>query len=743
MVYWRVSLILSFLLSSSLEHANAFTLPQNGAARTNHGILSATIMGRSDSRVDPFEQWEYERKMEMGYGSNQYYNQYPNTNRNTLNSYDSYNTRNSRYQPNYNSNSYVDRVNNMAPYNRQQSANNYPRSQFDQNNMYNRYGYNQNSGYNSRGAYSNYNTGYNSRYQQGINDSYSYNRREPYNNGLQAGFDYNSGTFISNDRKNRQNQINQRAWDQRKWSEPRYYQGHQGTGMSSYSLPQLFEGDRVHIARGPYSGQGGTVVRVFPKLVKVQIGPSDTVFVDIKDIENDRQNQYYNKSLNNNNIAYRQSYGQYSNSNANRSQQSNALTKWDPNSAYGPQRNAQYANNIGRRQQNNALATWDSNVSYGQQRNAQSYRNINERNWNQQPRYHLEYRQHDMNYADSPLVFGDTVHVMQGTHAGKKGTVKKVFPGMVSVKFGENETVLVSNKDIDFDKFYNRYDRSSGYDVGYNQMRSDGNTSWRQNTNNGWSTNSMYGQGSRVSYNGSLPSTNRSYQNQRAWRDPYSGTGSLRTNSPFSAGDSVRVAQGAYSGKTGIVKKVFPGIVSVQFGDSESVLIDNKNIDFDQMYYSNGRSDYGVQRNNQYGGYNQNFYNGRNNGQYISNRSTLMSQNQRQPVYPSQRKSFANGGYENNAAYGQSNTALWATPYNTGEVFNSHFNKGDKVQIMRGSYAGRTATVLNYFLDGIRLSLSQPGKTGPSNDIIVEERFMINLDDIYRMNGAYTQGYAY
>jgi ribosomal protein L24 len=735
MGFFRASLLLSFLLSSSLEHADAFILPQNGAARKNHSILSATIVGRSDSRVDPFEQWEYERKMEMGnYGPNQYYNQFSNTNRNTLNSYDSYNTRNSRYQPSYNSNSYVDRVNSMVPYNRQQSTNNYPRSQFDQSNVYNRYGYNQN-------GYNNYSTGYNSRYQQGINDSYGYNRREPYNNGLQAGFDYNSGTFTSNDRRNRQNQMNQRAWDQRKWTEPRDYQGRQGTRMNSFSMPQLFEGDRVHIARGPYSGQGGTVTRVFPKMVKVQIGPSDTVFVDMKDIDTDRQSQYYNRSLKNNNISYGQSYGQYNNGYANRKQQSSALTKWDPNSAYGPQRNAQYANSFDRRYQNNAATTWDSSVSYGQQRNAQPYRNVNQRNW-EQPRYQPEYRQDDMSFADSPFMFGDTVHVLQGTHAGKKGTVKKVFPGMVSVKFGENETVLVSNKDIDFDKYYNNYGRNSGYGAAYNQMRSDSNLNWRQNTNNGWSTNSMYGQGNRVSYNNGLPSTNRSYQNQRAWREPYSGTGNLYVNSPFSVGDSVRVAQGAYSGKTGIVKKVFPGIVSVQFGDSESVLIDNKNIDFDQMYYSNGRSEYGV-RNNQYGGYNQNFYNGRNSGQYISNRSTLMSQNQRKPVHPSQRKSFADGGYENNSTYGQSNTALRATPFNSGEIFNSHFNKGDKVQIMRGSYAGRTATVLNYFLDGIRLSLSQPGKTGPSNDIIVEEHFMINLDDIYRMNGAYAQGYAF
>jgi ribosomal protein L24 len=513
--------------------------------------------------------------------------------------------------------------------------------------------------------------------------------------------------------------------------------------MGSYVMPQFFEGDRVHIARGPYSGQGGTVIRVFPKLVKVQIGPSDSVFVDIKDIDTDRQSQYYNRNLNNNNISYSPSYGQYSSNYANRNQHSSSLARLDPNSAYGTQRNAQYANNSDRRYQSNTAAKWDSSVSYGQQRNAQSYRNANQRNWDQQPRYRQDYGQDHLGYVESPLMFGDTVHVVQGTHAGKKGTVKKVFPGMVSVKFGENETVLVSNKDIDFDKFYNTSGRSSGYGVAYNQMRADGNTNWNKNNNNGWSSNSMYGQGSYNSYNRSVPSTNRNYQNQRAWSEPYSGNGSLRVDSPFSVGDSVRVAQGAYSGKSGIVKKVFPGIVSVQFGDSESVLIDNKNIDFDQIYYPNSRSDYGIVRNNHYGGYNQSYYNGRNNGQYIANRSTLMSQNQRQPVYPSQRKTFPNAGYDNNTAYGQSNTSLRATPYNSGEIFNSHFSKGDTVQIMRGSYAGRTATVLNYFLDGIRLSLSQPGKTGPSNDIIVEERFMINLDDIYRMNGAYAQGYAY
>jgi ribosomal protein L24 len=673
----RLSLVLAYVLASSLESTDAFILPQsNSHVRTD---LSATIIGRTDSRLDPFEQWEWERKFERP--TNQYNSNY------------GYNTNNGRYQQSY-GNSYVDRVNSLAPYNRLQSSSTYPRSQFDQSNYSRNY---------------NVNTSYNrNAYQPSSYTGYSNDRREPYNNGLQAGFDYNSGTFLSNERKNAVYRNNER-----RWNEQPYRQGYQQVGQG-YAAPYFYEGDIVQIARGTYAGKSGTVVQVQPNLLKVRISSSDTVFIDIKDIDTNRSHHTNNRYSNS------EGYGQPNRDYNGRRQQNNRLVNWDSNSAYGQQRNGQYTSDSGWRQQNNRVYNSNSYGAYGPENNARLYSNSNQRRWDES-RDSYAYQQNGTPYVDSPFLIGDTVQILQGTHSGKKGTVKKIFPGMVSVKFGENESVLVSNKDIDYDHYSFSNGRAANDVNSYNY----GNSS--PLNNNRWNSNSV----SSVQPYARNTNGNQSYQTQRRWDEPRSGYGTASVNSPFMIGDTVRISQGSYSGKSGIVKKVYPETVSVELGENETVLIENKNIDLDDYYNFYGRSGYG------YGSY----YGGRSNGQYVSNRSRLMSQNQRQNVSSSQRLQ-----YDNNSPYRQSNTALNAIAYSpsyySGDFSNRYFSKGDRVQITDGSYAGRTATVLNYFLDGLRLCLSQPGKVEPAADILVEKHKVINLDDIYRMNGVFAQGYV-
>lgn len=455
-------------------------------------------------------------------------------------------------------------------------------------------------------------------------------------------------------------------------------------------------------------------MQVQPTLLKVRISSSDTVFVDIKDIDTNAS-QYNNNSR----YSYSDGYGQLNRDTYGRRQQSNSLVKWDSNTAYGQQRNGQYTNNAAWRQQNNGVYNWNTNSAYGPERNSRLYSNNSQRRWDE-PRNSYEYQANGTPYVDSPFLIGDTVQVLQGTHAGKQGTVKKLFPGMVSVKFGENESVLVSNKDID----YRSYSYSNGR-VPYDSNSYNYGISSASN-NNRWDSNSVYGQRSFQPYTRNTYG-NQSYQTQRRWDEPRLGYGTGTMNSPFMVGDTVRISQGSYAGKSGVVNKVYPETVSVKLGENETVLIENKNIDVDDYYNNYGYSGYGG------------YYGGRSNGQYASNRSRVMSQNQRQNVYSSQRLQ-----YDKYSPYGQSNTALNAVPsYYSGDISSRSFSKGDKVQITDGSYAGRTATVLNYFLDGLRLCLSQPGKVEPASDILVEERKVVNLDDIYRMNGIFAQGYGY